>query len=477
MIYLQFLLLIALFTPNILSAHSEIPGEPQRKPIALTNATIVTITKGVIENATIVFEKGKITKIGTDVTIPENTEIINCQGQYVFPGFITASTTLGLVEIDAVRATRDMNEVGLYNPNVKAETAYNPESELIPTIRTNGVLIANIVPEGGFISGQGSFLALDGWNKEDAMIQSKSCMKISIPDVTIAPWMKNLEKEAEIKADIEKKLQEFLTYIENAHSYSLLAKEGLSKGNVDLRYESLRAIFEKQQVCFIEANSYQQLLIALEIIRRYNLRAVLSTGNEVIRCLDQVKALQVGIVIPRIHSLPDKDEDTYDQPFTLPQQLQKKGILFAFSESGSWQQRNLPFNAGTAVGFGLEEMEALKGLTLYPAMMFGVDSLVGSLDIGKEATLFVSQGNPLDYSTNNVTMAFIKGRKMSIENRNTRLAKKYRSRYTQLRMEEIYNLQNEKPSKKIELKEEITPQDSIKTQKLTPENPKKLQWK
>ncbi len=154
------------------------------------------------------------------------------------------------------------------------------------------------------------------------------------------------------------------------------------------------------------------------------------------------------MIIPRTHSLPDREEDSYDQKFVLPQTLQKNGILFAFSESGSWQQRNLPFNAGTAVGFGLDELEALKGLTIYPAKMFGIDSLVGSLDIGKEATLFVSQGNPLDYSSNKVTMAFVKGRKMSMENRNTRLAKKYRTRYSQLRIQEIFQMQKE-PTKKV----------------------------
>jgi len=446
--YLHIIVFLLIFTPFLTFAHNETPGDIQRKPIALTNATIVTITKGILENATIVFDKGRITAIGTNISYPENTEVINCQGQYIFPGFIAPSTTLGLVELDAVRATRDMNEVGSYNPNVKAETAYNPDSELIPTIRTNGILIANVVPEGGIISGQGSFLALDGWNKEDAMIKSKSCMQINIPSLGISPWMKNSEREAELIAENEKNLKEFLQFFKNAYSYSLQAKEGLTKGNVDLRMESLRGIFEQNQICLFEANSYNQMQIAIELIRTYKLRAVISTGTIATQFIDQLKELQIGVIIPRTHSLPDREEDSYDQKFILPQTLQKNSILFAFSESGSWQQRNLPFNAGTAVGFGLDELEALKGLTLYPAKMFGVDSLVGSLDIGKEATLFVSQGNPLDYSSNKVTMAFVKGRKMSMENRNTRLAKKYRTRYSQLRMQEIFQMQKE-PAKKV----------------------------
>lgn len=468
--YLKILLLVLLFTPFYGSAHNETPGDIQRKPIALTNATIVTISNGILENATIVFDKGRITQIGTNITPSENTEVINCQGQYVFPSFITPMTTLGLVELDAVRATRDMNEVGNYNPNVKAETAYNPDSELIPTVRTNGILIANVVPEGGFISGQSSILALDGWNKEDAMIRSKVCMKFSIPNIGISPWMRNSEREAEMLAENEKQLKEFTKFFQNAHSYSLQAKEGLTTGNIDLRMESMRGIFNKQQICLFEAYSNDQILVALDLIRTYNLQAVIASGTEITRFLEQLKELQVGVIIPRTHSLPDREEDSYDQKFTLPQILQKSGILFAFSESGSWQQRNLPFNAGTAVGFGLDELEALKGLTLYPAKMFGVDSLIGSLDIGKEATLFVSQGNPLDYSSNKVTMAFVKGRKMSMENRNTRLAKKYRTRYSQLRMQEIFQMQKE-PAKKVQ---SPSPQDTPKdSETIKPENTKK----
>lgn len=447
--YLHILAILLIFTPIFSFAHNETPGDIQRKPIALTNATIVTITNGVIENATIVFDKGKIISLGKTITPPENAEIINCQGQYVFPGFIAPITTLGLVELDAVRATRDMNEVGKYNPNVKAETAYNPDSELIPTIRTNGILIAHIVAEGGNIAGQGSFLALDGWNKEDAMIKSKASMLINIPSLGISPWMKNSEREAELIAENEKNLKEFLQFFKNAYSYSLLAKEGMTKGNVDLRMESLRGIFEHQQVCLFDAYSYEQIQLAIELIRTYKLKAVIASGPTISKFIDELKELNIGVIIPRTHSLPDREEDSYDQKFILPQTLQKNGILFAFSESGSWQQRNLPFNAGTAVGFGLDELEALKGLTIYPAKMFGVDSMVGSLDIGKEATLFVSQGNPLDYSSNKVTMAFVKGRKMSMENRNTRLAKKYRTRYSQLRMQEIFQMQKE-PTKKVE---------------------------
>lgn len=432
---MKFLSIITAFiaSASMLHGHDKVPGAPQKQPIALKNAKVYTITQGTMDGATIIFDKGKIIAVGKNVDIPANAEVIDCTGKSIYPGFIAAESTLGLVEIEAVRATRDNVETGSYNPNAKASTAYNPDSEVIPTIRHNGVLIAHIVPEGGNISGKSTIMQLDGWTKEDIALQQNYAMIVNIPylGVNSAPWI-NKSAEEQIK-DAENNLRELKNYFAKAKMYSVAARNGLAENAQDIRLEAMRPIFEKQMPVMFSAMKKEQILAALEIISEHKLNGIISGASEAHLCLEELQLARVPIILPRTHSLPRNDDAGYDEPFTLPSILETAGINWAFTESSFWQQRNLPFNAGTAIAFGLGEEAALRGLTINPASILGISNRVGSLDIGKDATLFVSAGNALDALTNKVEHAYIQGKKVDLENRHTDLAKKYRIRYQQMK--------------------------------------------
>jgi imidazolonepropionase-like amidohydrolase len=412
-------------------ANDETPGAPQQKPIALTNARIYTISQGVIPSGTVVFDKGKITAVGQNVQIPADAEVINCLGKLLYPGFIAPISTIGLVEIEAVRATRDVAEVGQYNPNAKAEVAYNPESELIPTIRSNGILIANVVPDGGIVAGRSSLMQLDGWTREDIALKRVSGLSVQFPQFSVftAPWMRKSADEQ--RRENEKKLQQLYDYFQNAKMYSEVAKNGLTENTKDIRLEAMRAIFEENLPVLIEAGEEKQIRNAIAFIQKFNLRGVIVGGNDAWKCTDELREANIPVIIQRVHSVPWRDEQSYDASFTLAAKLAAAKIKFAFSDGGAWQQRNLPFQAGTAVAFGLAENDALRALTLSPAEILGVADRIGSIEVGKDATLFVSKGNALDALTNALEYAFIQGRAVSLSSKQTKLAKKYRTRYGQ----------------------------------------------
>lgn len=413
-----------------LIAGEEIPGAPQKQPIVLQNATVHTITNGILQNATVVFDAGVITQVGTSVTLPENARIIDCSGKHIYPGFIAPTTTLGLTELDAVRATRDMNEVGTHNPNARAETAYNPDSELIPTIRSNGILMANVTPGGGRIAGTASLMRLDGWTREDIAILPKSALVLSWPqmDVITAWWM---QKSAEDQQkDFTKDILELYQLVDQAIAYNAVVSAGDSSKK-DIRFEAWRPVLRNEIPLLINAESQQQILAVLDFQRKYKLKVILNGASEAPEVLDELQRSGIPVIINRVHSLPRRDEDLYDDPFTLPSKLAAAKIMFAFSEDGAWQQRNLPFHAGTAMAFGLSEEVADKALTLWPATMLGVEKQYGSIEVGKKATLFVSKGMALDALTNVVEHAFIDGKTVELRNRHTRLSEKYRARYKQ----------------------------------------------
>ncbi len=406
----------------------EIPGAPQRQPIALTNATIHTAVGVPLRNATVVFDNGVITAIGTAVAPPANTRVIDCKGSFIYPGFIAPITTLGLTEIDAVRSTRDMSEVGVFNPNARAETAYNPDSDLLPTVRSNGILLVNSVPQGGVVSGQSSLMRLDGWTREDLAVKRVSGLMLNWPSMEIsnAWWMR--KSAAEQQKEIEINVRAIYELFENGRSYSATVRAGVDTSRRDIRYEAMRVVFEDSVSVMIEATTRRQIEAVLDFQREFNVRVILVNAVDVSFVIPQIQRAGISVILPRVHSLPRHEEDGYDSPFVLAKTLTDAGILFAFSDGGSWQQRNLPFQAGTARAFGLSEDDAVKGLTIGPAKIFGIDKNYGSLEVGKSATLFVSKGDALDSKSNNVVHAFIDGREIDLDNRHKRLAKKYRGR-------------------------------------------------
>ncbi len=421
-------LLVVIVTTISALAGDEIPGAPQKTPVVLKNAILYGTPSFNAQPQSIVFSNGVITEIGPSVTIPADARIIDCSGKRVYPGFIAPNTTLGLTEVDAVRATRDMAEAGTFNPNVRAETAYNPDSEILPTVRMNGVLIVNSVPQGGIIAGRSSLMRLDGWTREDIAIQPSSALALEWPgmEISSSPWVRKSTDDQ--RKDIAESVRKIYEIFGNARAYSKAALAGVDTAQRDIRYEAMRGVFERNLPVMVTASTQRQIEAVLDFQAEFQVRIILVDAWDAPRMIPQLQKAGVGIIVPRVHSLPRREEDGYDAAFVLPKILAENNIPFAFSDNGSWQQRNLPFLAGTARAFGLSEYAAVKALTIWPAMIFGVDTKYGSLEVGKSATLFVSDGDALDAKSNKLTAAFIDGREVDLSTRHTRLAKKYRER-------------------------------------------------
>lgn len=430
-LFLSLGLVFSLISAHAL-AHDNIPALPQKRPIALTNGRIYTVSGSIIERGSVIIDNGIISALGADLSVPLGAEIFDCTGKNIYPGFIAPYTTLGLVEVEAVRATRDMAETGSVNPNAKAETAFNPESEILPTIRFNGILMANICPVGGVVSGTASLMMLDGWNKEDMTLKSRTGLCVEMPWMGVVnAWWMNKSADEQTKEN-KKQLDELYRVFDAALAYSNLSRHGLTPIK-DIRMEGMRSVFEQKTPVFINAVEYRQILEAVHFAKKYDVRVVIVGGRDAWQCTAELNQSKIPVIIPRVHSLPSRDEEEYDAPYLLASRLAAAGVQFAFSDNGAWQQRNLAYQAGTAMAFGLSENEALKGLTLYPAQMLGIGHKVGSIELGKEATLFVCSGNALDARTAHIEFAFVQGRSIPLESKQTRLANKYRERYRRMK--------------------------------------------
>lgn len=414
----------------------EIPAKPQDHPIALVGGTIHTVSGAVVEKGTILFEKGIITAIGTNVTVPQGTETIDVSGKHIYPGFIDACTNLGLTEIGAVRATNDTRETGRINPNVRAEVAVNPESELIPVARANGVTLAVTLPEGGVISGTAAVIELDGWTWEEMTFKAPVGMIVNWPSMTInKAWWERRTEEEQIK-ERDKSLNELRNAFKDARAY-LTAKRSEKQGtpyhNIDVRWEAMAPVLDKKIPVFLGGEDVQQIQAAVAWAEQENVNLVLFGGYDSWRVVELLKAKHIPVVVNPTLRTPRRRWEPFDEPFTLPKKLLDAGVQFCIAGDGdAANTRNLPYHAAKAAAYGLPKDEALKAITLYPARILGIEDRVGSLDVGKDATLIVTNGDPLEITTN-VEQEFIRGKKIELTSRHTRLYEKYKEKYHRLK--------------------------------------------
>jgi len=415
-----------------IQASDNIPAPPQAKPIALKGATIHPVNGPDIPSGTIVFDQGKITALGADIPIPEGAEVIDVSGKHVYPGLISANSVLGLIEIGAARATVDTEESGMINPNVRATTSINPDSELIPVARANGILTAHAVPEGGVVSGQSAVLRMEGWTPEEMTVRSPAAMHLRWPNLTINrnPRAQKSVKDQQKDSDKAQKLirESFAT----ARSYWQARKSGTPGFKSDLRWEALMPVFDGKLPLFVHANTVTQIEAALTWAKEAQLKFVLVGGQEAWRMAPELKASDTPVIITLSTALPSRRDDGYDATFGNAAKLHEAGVRFCMAmegqNSGAPHERNLPYEASMASAFGLPKEEALKAVTLYPAQLLGVEDQLGSLQTGKAATLIVTNGDPLDFPTQ-VEAAYIDGRKIDLTNRQTRLRDKYNEKY------------------------------------------------
>ena len=403
---------LACLIPSLPAA--EIPGDKQNQPVALIGGTVHRID-GPAEVANLVFDNGKILTIGG--VIPDDAQQIDVKGHHVYPGLIDADSTMGLVEINAVRATRDDSEVGLLNPNARAAVAFNPDSEIIPVTRANGLLFANVVPRGSFVTGQSSLIMLDGWNIEDMTVKADTGLHITWP--RIEPGKRTNER-----------IDEVAKLLKQARAYHELRKAEHT-ARFDPRLESLGPLLRRESKLFVHANSLLSIQSAVAFAEQHRADLVIVGGYDAPRAARLLKRHKVRVIITGTHRLPRHRHAPYDEPFTVPRRLHEAGVRFCISSGGRFgasNARNLPHHAATAAAFGLPAEVALRSITLSAAQILGAAGQIGSLTSGKDATLFVADGDILEVATQ-VTHAFVQGRDVSLENRHTRLYKKFRTKH------------------------------------------------
>ncbi|MGZ5022823.1 MAG: amidohydrolase family protein, partial [Chthoniobacterales bacterium] len=426
------ILLATLLSLTSAFASNEIPAPPQSKPIALKGATIHPVSGPDISLGTIVFEHGKIVSLGADVSVPAGAEVIDVTGKHIYPGLISADTVLGLTEISAVRATVDFAEAGTINPNARAATSINPDSELFPVARSNGILTALSVPEGGLLSGQSAILRMDGWTPEEMTVRSPAAMHLRWPEMKLnrdphAP--KSVEDQ---QKDIDKNLKTIRDSFEIARSYWQAKKSPAPDFKADQRWEAMLPIFDGKLPLFVHANSVAQIEAALAWAKEAQLKITIVGGHDAWRMTDQLKASDTPVIIGMATAIPPRRDDPYDSQFGNAAKLQAAGVRFCIARAGreseAPHERNMPFEASMSAAFGLPKDEALKAVTLYPAQLLGIADQLGSLETGKAATLIVTNGDPLDFPTN-VQAAYIDGRKIDLSSRHTHLRDKYLEKY------------------------------------------------
>ncbi|MFY0253635.1 amidohydrolase family protein [Chitinophaga sp. 30R24] len=403
------------------------PAALQRKPVYLTNATIHVGNGQVIEKGTLAFDKGKITAVGVNIPAAGTDAIVmDLKGQHVYPGIIAPETNLGLIEFESVRATIDNKEVGEINPSIRSIIAYNADSKVINTLRSNGILLAQVTPEGGIISGTSSVVQLDAWNWEDAAYKTDNALHFFMP--RLMPVSGGRRGGAAvgdpIKAAMDK-IESVRTFFREAHAYQQEVKHTAT----NLKFESMRKLFAREQKLFIHCDLVKEMLIAIDFAKEFNLDVAIVCGADSWLIADLLKQNNIPVILTQPHSLPLMQDDDVDQPYKTAAELQKAGVLFCLSNEGFWQQRNLGYEAGTASTYGLSKEEALSAVTLNAAKILGIDKTTGSLETGKDANIAISSGDMLDMKSSVITRAFIQGREINLDNKQKQLYHKYEQKY------------------------------------------------
>ena len=411
------------------SAQRPVPAALQKNAILILGATAHLGNGQTIENSAIAFENGKITLVAAAATLrldrSQYGKVYDATGKQVYPGFIAPDTRIGLVEIEAARATVDFSDVGGFMPNLRTLVSYNTDSEIIPTVRSNGVLLAQVAPEGGSISGTSSVMQLDAWNWEDAAYRADDGIWLNWPTVRSNGAYGTGASENKKNEQYDKDIQVLRSYFEEAQAYAQRTNPEV----VNLKFESMRGLFDRRQTLYVRTDNAKTIQESVLFAESWGIRLVIVGGEDSWMVADFLKSHAVPVVLGITQSLPTRDDAAVDQKFKTAAQLYEKGVLFAFTGNGSWRQRNLPFQAGQACGFGLPREAAVSALTLNTAKIMGIDQRCGSLESGKDTTLFISEGDALDMRGCVVTAAFIAGRALDLDNKHKQLARRFAEKY------------------------------------------------
>jgi imidazolonepropionase-like amidohydrolase len=421
------------------SAHAQVrmTVPPQEQPVVLRGATVHTVTNGVIQNGTIVMERGKITAIGgADVAVPRGAKVVDVTGKHIYPGLIDAYSTVGITEIGSVDVSNDITEIGDFNPNVRAEIAVNPESRHIGTTRSAGVLVAFSTPDGGVISGLSSAMSLEGWTWEEMSMKGAAALNVSWPDPIARPRRfggggpgGRGGPQAPPKT-YDEQVQAIKNYFAEARAYRDAVKAG-QQVRTDARYAAMIPALNGEIPVVVAAEGAAQINDAVTWGKAEGLRLVIRGGRDAIHVAERLKAENVPVILTSTMAAPNRDYEGYDGAYSSPAALHAAGVKFAIAGgSGGLYSYRLPWEAGVAVAFGLPEEEALKAVTINAAQFMGIDDKVGSLEVGKEATLLITTGTPLDM-TSNIEQSYIQGREIDMNDIQKHFFKKYMEKIKQ----------------------------------------------
>lgn len=402
------------------------PANKQTQAITITGATIHVGNGTVIENGTVVFENGKIQAVGNSSTATKGN-VIDASGKHVYPGFIGANTSLGLVEVDAVNATNDQAEMGSMIPHVRSLIAYNAESKVVESMRPNGILTAQVSPNGGRISGTSSIMQLDAWNWEDAVLKADDGIHLNWPSsFTRGRWWLGEPPGLKPNNNYGKQVSDIVNFVNESKAY-LKGK----RATKNLQFEAMKGLFDASQKLYVHVDDEKGITDAVNFAVENGIKMVVVGGYQAHAVTGLLKSNNIPVLIDHTQSLPKMEDEDYDLPYKNPKLLADAGVLVGIhtGNNSNFQTRNLPFYAGQVVGQGMSKEDALKLITSNIAKILGIDDQLGTIEVGKRATLFVSEGDALDMIGNQLTHAFIDGRAISLETHQTKLWKRYHHKY------------------------------------------------
>ncbi|AXT19525.1 amidohydrolase [Flavobacteriaceae bacterium AU392] len=404
------------------------PGPPQIETFSIVGATAHIGNGSVIENSIIIVENGKITSCSPASNTSPKGKVIDAKGKHVYPGFITTNSSLGLIEVNAVRASNDADEIGSMIPHIRSLIAYNAESKVVESMRPNGVLVAQISPKGGRISGTSSIVQFDAWNWEDAAIKVDDGVHLNWPNpFTRGRWWLGEDPTLKLSTNYASQVEELNTFVRESKAYL--------KGNKNIKnipFEAMKGLYNGSQKLYTHVGGEKGIIDAVAFAKANNItNMVIVGGYEAYKVAGLLKQHNIAVLINHTHRLPNSSDDDYDLPYKAPKLLMDAGVLVGLHTGSvsNFQTRNLPFYAGTVAREGLGKEDALKLITSNTAKILGIDKQLGTLEAGKDATLFISEGDALDMRTNKLTHAFINGRAISLETHQTELWKRYSNKY------------------------------------------------
>lgn len=396
----------------------------QNEKIALIGANVHTGLGDVLQQTNLIFDKGKIVYLGNDPGRLNGCRQIDVHGKEIYPGLIAAGTQLGLIEIEQVKATHDEREFGDYNPNVSSLRSYAADSKIIPTLRSNGILLAEVIPSGGIITGQSSIVQLDAWNWEDAAYQENFALHLDWPEDRKSVFKKD-NNSGNKENSYSKKIDELDQYFLAAQSYANDTKQS----GRHLAFEAMAGLFNQTKKLIIHVDDAKQIEQAVLFAEKFNIHPIINGAREAWRIPQFLKAHNVPVILHQAQQLPYREDDDVDLSYKHAKLLFDSGILYCLKIDGFWQVRNLAFQAGETAAYGLSKEQALQSISYNAAKILGIEKKTGSLEIGKDANIIVSTGDLLDMKTNNIILAFIQGRQIDLDDKQKVLYRKYKNKY------------------------------------------------